>query len=94
MISFTGLLQAADPKPEVMAEIPDGAKRAVVVTVDNAHTHFPAPQADLPPDMELVTVAAAPLVSHPMMGCLDTKGRLFVTDATGVNWTKAQLEAN
>jgi putative heme-binding domain-containing protein len=34
------------------------------------------------------------LVLHPIMGCLDDKGRLFIGDGTGVNWNKAQLEAN
>ena len=28
------------------------------------------------------------------MGCLDDKGRLFIGDAVGVNWNKAQLEKN
>jgi hypothetical protein len=28
------------------------------------------------------------------MGCLDDRGRLFLGDAVGVNWNKAQLEAN
>ena len=30
-------------------------------------------------------VAAAPLVEHPMMACLDDRGRLFVAEAAGVN---------
>jgi putative membrane-bound dehydrogenase-like protein len=38
--------------------------------------------------------AAAPLVTHPTMACLDERGRLFVGDCVGVNVNKAQLEAN
>lgn len=42
----------------------------------------------------LELAAASPLVTHPIMGCLDDQGRLYVGDAVGVNWNKAQLEAN
>ena len=88
------LLYAADPKPVSITEIPESGKRPVVVTMPKGSPAFAAPQADLPPGIELTTVAAAPLVTHPIMGCVDNKGRLFVGDATGVNWTKAQLDAN
>ena len=52
-----------------------------------------APRADLPAGLELVVAAAAPLVNHPMMGCLDDRGRLFIGDAAGINLDKAGLEA-
>ena len=94
LLSFCGSLLAADLKPDATTDIPESAKRQVVVTRQPNHEPFASPKADLPPGFQLITVAAAPLVSHPIMGCLDNQGRLFVGDATGVNWNKAQLEAN
>lgn len=94
LLFIGGLLHAADLKPDTTTEIPESAKRPPVLTLDKAHTSLTPPKADLPAGLELVTAAAAPLVTHPIMGCLDDKGRLFVGDATGVNWNKAQLEAN
>lgn len=52
-----------------------------------------APAHALPVGYTLMTAAAAPLVTHPLMGCVDDRGRLFVGDAVGVNWDRAQLEA-
>ena len=94
LLSLSGLLQAADLKPDSTTDIPESAKRPVVVTRGTDHSALSAPKAELPPGMELLTVAAAPLVTHPIMGCLDDKGRLFIGDATGVNWNKKQLEEN
>ncbi len=94
LLPFCGLLHAADLKPDTTTEIPESAKRPPVLSLDKEHANLAVPKADLPAGLELVTVAAAPLVTHPIMGCLDDVGRLFVGDATGVNWNKAQLEAN
>ncbi len=94
LLSLSGLLHAADLKPDATTDIPESAKRTVVLTRGADHSPLSTPKADLPPGMELVTAAAAPLVTHPIMGCLDDKGRLFIGDATGVNWNKKQLEAN
>lgn len=52
----------------------------------------PPPSADLPEGLELTVAAAPPLVRHPMMAGLDDRGRLFVADSAGVNWTPEQLE--
>jgi putative membrane-bound dehydrogenase-like protein len=90
-------LPAADLKPDATTEIPEGARRPVVVNLTPSKVHSPAPlplKADLPEGFEIATVAGAPLVTHPIMGCLDDRGRLFVGDATGVNWNKKQLETN
>jgi putative membrane-bound dehydrogenase-like protein len=84
---------AADLPPDKGNTIPDSAKRPVVVT-RQAQQRFETPGATLPEGLELVTAAAAPLVTHPIMGCLDDKGRLFVGDGVGVNWNKKQLEDN
>ena len=70
-------------------EIPESGKRAVVVTSDYVGD---VPEHQLPEGFTLEIAADAPLVTHPIMGCLDDRGRLFVGDAVGVNWNKAQLE--
>ncbi len=51
-----------------------------------------APKAELPDGLELVVAAAPPLVTFPIMGGFDDRGRLFVGDAAGVNLDRAGLE--
>ncbi|MBN8421175.1 MAG: c-type cytochrome [Verrucomicrobia bacterium] len=82
---------AADLPPDKGNTVPKSGERPVVVT---GKASLALPKHDLPDGYQLEVVAAAPLVTHPIMGCLDDKGRLFVGDAVGVNWNKAQLEAN
>lgn len=82
---------AADLPPDKGNKIPESGKRPAVIT---GKVSLPLPEHELPPGYSLELAAAAPLVTHPIMGCLDDKGRLFVGDAVGVNWNKAQLEAN
>lgn len=84
-------LTAADLPADAGTDIPASGKRAVIVTGKAA---LPLPKHDLPPGYTLEVAAAAPLVTHPIMGCLDDKGRLYVGDAVGVNWNKKQLEEN
>lgn len=86
-----GLVIAADLPPDKGNSIPESAQRPVVVTGKPTSS---VPKADLPEGYTLSVAAAAPLVLHPIMGCLDDKGRLFIGDGVGVNWNKAQLEAN
>jgi putative heme-binding domain-containing protein len=95
--SLSAFSFAADLKPDATTDIPDSAKRPVVVALGKSQISdlkSQIPKATLPEGMELQLAAAAPLVTHPIMGCLDNRGRLFVGDATGVNWNKAQLEKN
>lgn len=82
---------AADLPPDKGNAIPESAKRPVVVS---GKSTLALPKHALPEGYTLEVAAAAPLVTHPIMGCLDDKGRLFIGDATGVNWNKKQLEAN
>lgn len=82
---------AADLPPDQGNSIPDSAKRPVVVT---GKSSLALPKHDLQEGYTLEVAAASPLVTHPIMGCLDDRGRLFVGDATGVNWNKKQLEEN
>ncbi len=82
---------AADLPPDKGDAIPESGKRPVVLTGKASQA---LPKHDLPPGYTLELAAAAPLVTHPIMGCLDDRGRMFVGDGVGVNWNKAQLEAN
>lgn len=87
----------ADLPPDKGNTIPESGKRPVVVTLkaaDLAGLKAAVPKAELPEGCSLSLAAVSPLVTHPIMGCLDDKGRLFVGDGVGVNWNKAQLEAN
>lgn len=84
-------LKAADLPADQTALIPESAKRPLIVT---GKTTQALPAHDLPEGYTLELAAASPLVTHPIMGCLDDRGRLYVGDAVGVNWNKAQLEAN
>ena len=78
----------AAPAPE---PIPVSSRRPVVVT---SSTKLAPPVSQLPAGYSLSVAAAAPLVNHPIAGCFDDRGRLFLGDAVGVNWKKDQLEAN
>ncbi len=72
-------------------------KRAVALALflPAIATAAPAiPRHDLPAGFELVVAAAPPIVRHPIMGCLDDRGRLFIGDSAGVNWTQEQLDSN
>ncbi|MBX3742480.1 MAG: c-type cytochrome [Akkermansiaceae bacterium] len=75
------------------AVIPEDASRPVVVTRNDKVWKLPG-RAELPEGFELQVAAGPPLVRHPIMGCIDGRGRLFVGDAVGVNWNRDQLEGN
>jgi len=92
LLPFLALpILAADLPPDKGNIIPDSARRPAVIT---GKSTLALPKHDLQDGYTLEVAAAAPLVTHPIMGCLDNKGRLFVGDATGVNWNKKQLEEN
>jgi len=85
------LATAADLPPDKSTEIPASSKRPTVIT---GKAFLALPKHELPEGYTLSVAAAAPLVTHPIMGCLDDQGRMFIGDAVGVNWDKKQLEAN
>ena len=90
------LIQAA-PLTSPAEPIPKNSERATVLQASEANRlqwKKLLPKADLPEGYSIQIVAAEPLVTHPTMGCVDDRGRLFIGDAVGVNWNKAQLEAN
>lgn len=92
------LLHASHPASAQSAdEIPQGSQRATVVTLNRKQIQqqkAAAPRAIIAEGYQLSTAAEHPLVNHPIMACLDERGRLFVGDGVGVNWNKAQLEAH
>ncbi|MFT5411491.1 MAG: putative membrane-bound dehydrogenase-like protein [Verrucomicrobiales bacterium] len=47
----------------------------------------------VPTGYTVTTVAEAPLVGHPMMGCFDERGRLFLAESAGFNRDEKQLDA-
>ena len=89
-------LPAADLPPDPSTQIPASSQRPSVVTIPQSEIRNPKSEIphSLPPGFTLSLAATPPLVTHPIMGCLDDKGRLFIGDAVGVNWNKAQLEKN
>ena len=94
----TPLAVAAEPAAaEKVEAIPASSQRPVVIQLEAAHARAQAaniPKAHLPEGYALHLAAAPPLVTHPIAGCLDDRGRLFIGDAVGVNWKKAELAAN
>jgi putative membrane-bound dehydrogenase-like protein len=53
---------------------------------------YTPPPIQLPDGYTAEVVAAPPLVQHPIMACVDDRGRLFVGDSSGVNLKKTDLE--
>jgi putative membrane-bound dehydrogenase-like protein len=47
----------------------------------------------LPDGFTAELVAGQPLVQHPLMACFDDRGRLYVSDAAGVNLDDKELDA-
>ncbi len=53
---------------------------------------FNPPPMTIPDDTVVETAAAPPLVNHPVAGCLDDRGRLFLCENTGDNFVAKDLE--
>jgi len=66
---------------------PDRRARKVPSRVD------PAPPLNVPDGFTVEFAAKPPLVHHPMMACLDDRGRLFIAESDGVNRKAAELLA-
>jgi putative membrane-bound dehydrogenase-like protein len=49
------------------------------------------PRFKVPPGFVVERVAGPPLVEHPMMGCFDDRGRLFLAEAAGLNLNFEEL---
>ncbi len=96
-VLFLFLLASHQALAQFSNEIPEGSRRSAVVALEPHQIQqqkAATPKAILADGYQLSTVAHHPLVNHPIMACLDPRGRLFVGDGVGVNWNKEQLEAN
>ncbi len=52
---------------------------------------FRQPPLTVPDGFSIEPAAIPPLVSHPMMACLDDRGRLFIAESAGTNAKAAEL---
>ena len=52
---------------------------------------FTMPPLTVPEGFVIEPVAIPPLVSHPMMACLDDRGRLFIAESSGTNAKAPEL---
>lgn len=97
--AFTEKWQAAKPVPKVEkpahgegGELPAYSQRPALIELTQAQAAVAAPKAKLPPGFEMVVAATSPMVANPTMGCVDDRGRLFVGDSAGVNWSPKKFE--
>lgn len=72
--------------------IPDYARRPVVMDLSRDQLAKDTPKYKLPEGFEMVVAATSPMVANPTMGCVDDRGRLFVGDSAGVNWSPKKFE--
>jgi putative membrane-bound dehydrogenase-like protein len=67
---------------------------AIVLTANLSAADDVLSTIKVPPGFTVELVASAPLVERPMMACFDERGRLFVTDSSGVNLKIDELQKN
>ena len=72
--------------------VPAYVARPVEMTLAKGQGAGMAPAAKLPAGFELINAVPAGMVAHPTLGCVDTRGRLFVGDSPGVAWGVGQHE--
>lgn len=72
--------------------IPAYATRPRVLELTPEQARHPAPTFKLPAGFEAIVAAASPMVANPTMGCVDDRGRLFIGDSAGVNWSAKKFE--
>jgi hypothetical protein len=49
------------------------------------------PQMKVPEGFEIVPAALPPLVKHPMLACVDDRGRMFISESAGINAKAPEL---
>jgi|GEM_PF-28728 len=52
---------------------------------------FRIPPLSVPDGFEITPAAIPPLVKHPMMACLDDRGRMFISESAGINAKAPEL---
>ncbi len=75
------------------AELPKYSQRPAVMTLTPEQAALATPKYKLPAGFEMIVAAASPMVANPTLGCVDDRGRLFVGDSAGVNWSAKKFEA-
>jgi len=65
---------------------------SVVLAAQSADAGETVTSVQLPTGFVAEVVAGPPLVQHPLMACFDDQGRLYVTDAAGVNLDEKELQ--
>ncbi len=74
-------------------EIPGYAMRPAKIDFEKDQARNAALAYKLPVGFEMIVAAASPMVANPTMGCVDDRGRLFVGDSVGVNWSTKKFES-
>ena len=74
-------------------EIPGYAMRPAKIDFEKDQARNAALPYKLPVGFEMIVAAASPMVANPTMGCVDDRGRLFVGDSVGVNWSTKKFES-
>lgn len=72
--------------------LPAYATRPRVLELTAQQARHPAPVFKLPAGFEAIVAAASPMVANPTLGCIDERGRLFIGDSAGVNWSAKKFE--
>jgi putative heme-binding domain-containing protein len=54
---------------------------------------YTAANLEVPAGLEVELVAGPPLVRHPLMGCFDDRGRLYLAESAGLNLRPDDLES-
>jgi putative heme-binding domain-containing protein len=72
--------------------VPSHVARPLEMRAEPGVTAGPAPAHVAPEGFELIRAAHAGMVAHPTLGCVDPRGRLFVSDSPGTTWGAAQHE--
>tara|TARA_R110002049_G_scaffold4601_6_gene32864 strand:- start:44765 stop:47935 length:3171 start_codon:yes stop_codon:yes gene_type:complete len=63
----------------------------LLISASFASADHPHPMT-VPDGFQVELAATAPLVQHPMMGCFDDQGRLFLAESAGRNLNEVQLD--
>jgi putative membrane-bound dehydrogenase-like protein len=67
------------------------SEKSTSSTIGTKPPEFEPPPFEVPEGFEVSVAAAPPLVEHPMMACLDDRGRLFISESDGKNREAQQL---
>jgi putative membrane-bound dehydrogenase-like protein len=85
-------IKSLEPGSHQTATVPEADSQAAAAAPAPAEAAaFEPPPLEVPEGFEVTVAAAPPLVEHPMMACLDDRGRLFISESDGINREAQQL---